>query len=653
MRRGCDYAPMKFNGLTANELILTGLSSPERVVRDADGVPTSVRLFGVGPLRLTFDGAEVTGEVTAADLVALRDYQAAKGRIPVDCEHLLFHLAKLAGVDEADLVTTSPLLGEKATAGFATLRLSDDGQELWADFSKWVVRARELFRGDNDGVYGYFSPVFRGLQTPPLRMTSITLTNSPSISGQDLLAASDRAASGVAAAAAATATRGGDTEMKGLIELAKRLGVDTAGLTGEKPDTTPLANAIEAALAAPRTFLEGIRDAIGLSDTGDLQQAQGLILAISQKAKAGEAALTDLNGRLSVLEGGEKARYIGDLMKAGKLTAAMKPWAEKQDMAALRDYAITAPVIVPASRIIDGGEGGAKPADEAALTDTASSMATFCGIKPEAVAKANGLKPLARTVAAVLLALVWMLYAAPKADATPLTAARDTVSREGAKVVVGVASNTTLFAGSMVALNATGYAVPASDATGLRVIGMAADTVINTGTDGALTVTVVRGLFRWVNGDTLTDADIGSLAFVEDDQTVQKGASATYKIIAGVVVDVDGYGVWVDTYTIGTQGAAVFTTMAASGNATVGGTLGVTGNTTLGGTAAVSGAATVGGTLGVTGVMTLTAAPKLTAVTTAGAVTVAMTNAPAAGDPVWANVAVGTNSYVVPLFPRQ
>lgn len=643
---------MKFNGLTANELILTGLSSPDRVVRDADGVPTSVRLFGVGPLRLTFDGAEVTGEVTAADLVALRDYQAAKGRIPVDCEHLLFHLAKLSGVDEADLVTTSPLLGEKATAGFAELRLSDDGTALWADFSKWVKRAKELFRGDSDGVYGYFSPVFRGLQTPPLRMTSITLTNSPSISGQDLLAASDRAASGVATAAAATATRGGDTEMKGLIELAKRLGVDTAGLTGEKPDTTPLANAIEAALAAPRTFLEGIRDAIGLSDTGDLQQAQGLILAISAKAKAGEAALTDLNGRLTVLEGGEKARYIGDLMKAGKLTAAMKTWAEKQDMAALRDYAITAPVIVPASRIIDGGEGGARVADEAALTDTASSMAQFCGIKPEAVVKANRLKPVA-TVVAVLLALGWMLYAGPKADATPLTAARDTVSREGAKVVVGVASNTTLFAGSMVALTATGYAVPAADATGLRVIGMAADTVINAGTDGALTVTVVRGLFRWVNGDTLTDADIGSLAFVEDDQTVQKGASATYKIIAGVVVDVDGYGVWVDTYTIGTQGAAVFTTMAASGNATVGGTLGVTGNTTLGGTLGVTGNGTVGGTLGVTGVMTLTAAPKLTAVTTAGAETVAMTNAPAAGDPVWANVAVGTNSYVVPLFPRQ
>lgn len=63
---------------------------------------------------------------------------------------------------------------------------------------------------------------------------------------------------------------------------------------------------------------------------------------------------------------------------------------------------------------------------------------------------------------------------------------------------------------------------------------------------------------------------------------------------------------------------------------------------------------TVPGTLAVTGVVTLTAAPKLTAVTSAGSATATMTNAPAAGNPVaWANVSIGTNTYVVPLFAAQ
>jgi hypothetical protein len=62
----------------------------------------------------------------------------------------------------------------------------------------------------------------------------------------------------------------------------------------------------------------------------------------------------------------------------------------------------------------------------------------------------------------------------------------------------------------------------------------------------------------------------------------------------------------------------------------------------------------VPGTLAVTGVATLTAAPKLTAVTSAGSATATMTNAPAAGNPIaWANVSIGTNTYVVPLFAKE
>jgi len=171
--------------------------------------------------------------------------------------------------------------------------------------------------------------------------------------------------------------------------------------------------------------------------------------------------------------------------------------------------------------------------------------------------------------------------------AAPLTAPRNTPQRAGAGVVIGVYTNTRILAGSLVAVNSSGYAVPASDTSGLKVIGCAMETVDNrtnaegAGDSGAKTVTVKAGIFRWVNGGSLTDADIGSIAYVEDDQTVSTAAEMTYDIVAGVIVDVDADGVWVSTYNVPSAGAASVTTLAASGNASIGGTLAVTGATTL------------------------------------------------------------------------
>jgi hypothetical protein len=177
---------------------------------------------------------------------------------------------------------------------------------------------------------------------------------------------------------------------------------------------------------------------------------------------------------------------------------------------------------------------------------------------------------------------------------------RDTPMRSGELVAVGVASNTVIYAGSMVAVDAAGYAVPASDTAGLKVLGRAQSTIDNSGTAGAgaLTLVVRRGVFSWVNGDTFTVADIGTLAFVEDYATVQKAASATHDIIAGLILDVDDDGVWVDTYSLPAAGNSTVVNLVASGTAAV------TGNATFGGTAAVTGNTTVGGTLGVTGAAT-------------------------------------------------
>ncbi len=96
------------------------------------------------------------------------------------------------------------------------------------------------------------------------------------------------------------------------------------------------------------------------------------------------------------------------------------------------------------------------------------------------------------------------------------------------------------------------HAQPGSTATGLFALGRATKTVDNTsGTDGldvngaAISVNIETGIFRWTNGDSIVNGDIGKPAYVVDDQTVSKGSSG--KSLAGMIIYVDASGVWVWT----------------------------------------------------------------------------------------------------------
>ena len=108
----------------------------------------------------------------------------------------------------------------------------------------------------------------------------------------------------------------------------------------------------------------------------------------------------------------------------------------------------------------------------------------------------------------------------------------------------GVKGATTIFKGSLVALNA-GYAAPGATAAGLLVVGRAKTTVINAGADGAVTIEVDEGIYKWDNagGDLVVAADVGGLCYITDDHTVNH--TATAKSIAGRVMQIDTDGVWV------------------------------------------------------------------------------------------------------------
>lgn len=230
-----------------------------------------------------------------------------------------------------------------------------------------------------------------------------------------------------------------------------------------------------------------------------------------------------------------------------------------------------------------------------------------------------------------------------------LTAERNTPSRAGESLVLGVCTNTRIFAGGMVAVNPAGYATNAAAVSGYKVVGCAIETVDNrtnaenAGTNGALSVAVRRGVFGWANGGSVKDADIGSLAYVIDNQTVTV-TGAVNAVVAGIVVDVDASYVWVDAGNFNAAASAP-PTLAVSGNGTIGGTLGVTGAATF------STNATVSGALAVSAGTTLSGSLTLSQVQAAGAAqTYFATNAPSlvsSNAPVWIKVTYDGEVYVV------
>ncbi len=129
---------------------------------------------------------------------------------------------------------------------------------------------------------------------------------------------------------------------------------------------------------------------------------------------------------------------------------------------------------------------------------------------------------------------------------TALTEDRNTPRREGDVFEHPVAASTVIYAGSLVALDASRNAIPGATATGLVAAGRAEERVDNSaGIAGAKTVRVRKGVFRFANDGTVSRADIGGTAYIVDDQTVANNDGTGTRSAAGVIKDVDADGVWV------------------------------------------------------------------------------------------------------------
>ncbi|WP_449105576.1 hypothetical protein [Pseudomonas mohnii] len=130
----------------------------------------------------------------------------------------------------------------------------------------------------------------------------------------------------------------------------------------------------------------------------------------------------------------------------------------------------------------------------------------------------------------------------------PLTSDRNTQMKHTDLVVIGVGAGLRIFGGSMVVLNANGWAIPGKTGTGLTYVGRAEELADNTGgADGAVTAKVHRlRAFKWANDGSITQAQMFKTAYIVDDATVAATDSSGTRSAAGRVIGIDSDGVWIE-----------------------------------------------------------------------------------------------------------
>ena len=128
-------------------------------------------------------------------------------------------------------------------------------------------------------------------------------------------------------------------------------------------------------------------------------------------------------------------------------------------------------------------------------------------------------------------------------------AERKTEQRSGVLLSVLVAATAVLEMGKLICANATGYAVEGSEAATLTALGRCEKSVDNSaGADGAVSVEVQRGVFKFANSatDAVDQSCLGKTVYIEDDQTVSKTDNEAARSAAGKCLGVEADGVWVE-----------------------------------------------------------------------------------------------------------
>jgi hypothetical protein len=125
---------------------------------------------------------------------------------------------------------------------------------------------------------------------------------------------------------------------------------------------------------------------------------------------------------------------------------------------------------------------------------------------------------------------------------------RTRASAAARRRVGDLAAGVVIYLGALIAKNAAGHIVPASDTAALKTVGVSEQFVDNTDGDAAdLTVKYVTGLdVELLNdGGTIIQAGKHAPCYVADDESVTTAAAATNDILAGIVSEFTTTKVWV------------------------------------------------------------------------------------------------------------
>ena len=98
-----------------------------------------------------------------------------------------------------------------------------------------------------------------------------------------------------------------------------------------------------------------------------------------------------------------------------------------------------------------------------------------------------------------------------------------------------VAATTTIYKGTLVSMNASGYLVNAVDTSAFFFVGVAVDTVVNSGTDGAVYCPVwLEGAFIFTcTNDAVTD--LFKHVYATDNQTVSTTATTNVGAVGRII----------------------------------------------------------------------------------------------------------------------
>lgn len=128
-----------------------------------------------------------------------------------------------------------------------------------------------------------------------------------------------------------------------------------------------------------------------------------------------------------------------------------------------------------------------------------------------------------------------------------LTQGRNTPERTLAQLAGLLGASQTIHQGALIMRNAAGQLVRGATATGCYGVGRAEDAAVSVAAD-VTPLRFSRGCFRYENsaaGDAIAQADIGTVCYIVDDQTVAKTHATNTRSPAGIVEAVDAIGVWV------------------------------------------------------------------------------------------------------------